>query len=66
MTIEDHSIAGGLGGAVAEWLSEVRPTPLKRIGVAAFGESGDPKGLYAKFGLDGGGIARSVAKFLGR
>ncbi|HEV8585985.1 MAG TPA: transketolase C-terminal domain-containing protein [Methylomirabilota bacterium] len=66
VTVEDHSIAGGLGGAVAEWLSEVRPTPLKRLGTSAFGESGDPKGLYAKFGLDAGGIARSVAKFLGR
>ena len=66
VTVEDHSIAGGLGSAVAEWLSEVRPTPLKRIGIAAFGESGDPKGLYAKFGLDAAGIARSVSKFLGR
>jgi len=66
VTVEDHSVAGGLGGAVAEWLSEVRPTPLKRIGTTVFGESGDPKGLYAKFGFDAAGIARSVAKFLGR
>ncbi|HEY3098836.1 MAG TPA: transketolase family protein, partial [Methylomirabilota bacterium] len=60
------SVAGGLGGAVAEWLSEVRPTPLKRIGTMTFGESGDPRGLYAKFGFDPDGIARSVSKFLGR
>jgi len=66
VTIEDHSIAGGLGGAVAEWLSELRPTPLKRIGTTTFGESGDPAGLYSKFGFDAPGIARSVAKFLGR
>jgi len=66
VTIEDHSVAGGLGGAVAEWLAEVRPTPLKRIGTTTFGESGDPRGLYAKFGFDPAGIARSVAKFLGR
>jgi transketolase len=66
VTIEDHSVAGGLGGAVAEWLAEVRPTPVKRLGTTVFGESGDPKGLYAKFGFDPGGIARSVAKFLGR
>ncbi|HEY3097771.1 MAG TPA: transketolase C-terminal domain-containing protein, partial [Methylomirabilota bacterium] len=52
VTVEDHSVAGGLGGAVAEWLSEVRPTPLKRIGTMTFGESGDPRGLYAKFGFD--------------
>ena len=66
VTVEDHSVTGGLGGAVAEWLSEMRPTPLKRIGTTVFGESGDPKGLYAKFGFDAGGIARTVAKFLGR
>jgi transketolase len=66
VTVEDHSIAGGLGGAVAEWLAEVRPTPLKRIGTTVFGESGDPRGLYAKFGFDAGGIARTAAKFMGR
>jgi transketolase len=66
VTVEDHSIAGGLGGAVAEWLAELRPTPLKRIGTTGFGESGDPRGLYAKFGFDPAGIARTVAKFMGR
>jgi transketolase len=66
VTVEDHSIHGGLGGAVAELLSEALPTPLKRIGVTTFGESGDAKGLYAKHGLDADGIARAVAKFLGR
>ena len=66
MTVEDHSIAGGLGGAVAEVLGEVLPTPLKRLGVQGFGESGDAKGLYAKHGLDPAGIAASVGKFLNR
>jgi transketolase len=66
VTVEDHSVSGGLGGAVAELLSEVRPTPLKRIGTTTFGESGDPNGLYVKFGFDPAGIAASVAKFLGR
>jgi transketolase len=66
VTVEDHSLAGGLGGAVAELLSEVLPTPLKRLGVQGFGESGDPKGLYAKHGLDPAGIASSVLKFLNR
>ena len=66
VTVEDHSIHGGLGSAVAELLSEVMPTPLKRIGVATFGESGDPKGLYAKHGLDADGIASTVMKFVGR
>ena len=66
VTVEDHSIHGGLGGAVAELLGEVMPTPMKRLGVTGFGESGDAKGLYAKHGLDPDGIAQSVAKFLNR
>ncbi len=66
VTVEDHSVRGGLGGAVAELLSEVLPTPVKRLGVEGFGESGDPKGLYAKHGLDPLGIAQSVRKFLNR
>jgi transketolase len=66
VTVEDHAIAGGLGGAVAETLAEVLPTPLRRLGVQGFGESGDPRGLYAKHGLDPAGIAASVRKFLNR
>jgi transketolase len=66
VTVEDHSLQGGLGGAVAELLAEVMPTPVKRLGVSGFGESGDAKGLYAKHGLDPDGIARSVQKFLNR
>ena len=66
ITVEDHALAGGLGGAVAETLGEVLPTPLKRLGVTGFGESGDAKSLYAKHGLDPAGIAASVKKFLNR
>ena len=66
VTVEDHAIAGGLGGAVAEALGELCPTPLKRLGVIGFGESGDAKGLYAKHGLDPDGIRASVKKFVGR
>jgi transketolase len=64
VTVEDHAIAGGLGGAVAEALGELLPTPLKRLGVIGFGESGDAKGLYAKHGLDPDGIRASVKKFV--
>jgi transketolase len=66
VTVEDHSIHGGLGSAVAELLSEVMPTPLKRVAVTTFGESGDLAGLYAKHGLDAGGITKTVLKFLNR
>jgi len=66
VTVEDHGLAGGLGGAVAELLAEIMPTPLKRLGVTGFGESGDAKGLYAKHGLDAPGIASSVHAFLKR
>jgi transketolase len=66
VTVEDHSIHGGLGSAVAELLGEAMPTPLKRIAVTTFGESGDAAGLYAKHGLDAEGIAHTVRKFLRR
>jgi transketolase len=66
VTVEDHTLAGGLGGAVAETLSETLLTPLLRLGVRGFGESGDPKALYAKHGLDAAGIAASVRRFLNR
>ncbi len=66
VTVEDHSVWGGLGSAVSELLAEVHPTPVKRLGIQGFGESGDAKGLYAKHGLDPEGIARSVMKFLNR
>jgi transketolase len=66
VTVEDHSVHGGLGGAVAELLAEAMPTPMRRLGVTGFGESGDPRGLYAKHGLDAAGIARSILRFLAR
>ena len=66
VTVEDHNVHGGLGGAVAEALSETLPTPVRRLGVQGFGESGDPKGLYTKHGVDPAGIAASVRKFVGK
>lgn len=53
ITAEEAQVAGGLGGAVAELLSEARPTPLARIGMQdRFGESGEPTELLHHFGLD--------------
>ena len=66
VTVEDHSIRGGLGGAVAEVLASRNGStaPLHRIGMSTFGESGTTEELYAKYGLDAAGIARSTRAFL--
>lgn len=62
VTAEDHSVIGGLGGAVAEALSEERPTRLVRIGLQdRYAESGSPVELYEKYGLSGKHIAKTVA-----
>ncbi len=61
VTAEEHSTIGGLGGAVAEFLSESRPTPLRRIGVRdTFGCSGKPDELLQHYGLTGTDIAASI------
>lgn len=53
VTVEEGQIIGGLGGAVAELLSEECPAPLRRIGMKDhFGESGKPEELLKHFGLD--------------
>lgn len=65
VTAEEHSIIGGLGGAVAECLSEKCPTPMLRIGVRdRFGESGPASELIHKYELDGEGIYKQVKAFL--
>ena len=52
VTIEDHSVFGGLGGAIAEILSENRPTLMKRIGINdTFCESGSNEDLICKYGF---------------
>ncbi len=52
VTAEEHSIIGGLGGAVAEVVSESVPTLVKRVGMMdTFGESGKPEQLLVKYGL---------------
>lgn len=61
-TVEEHSIIGGLGSAVAELLSEKCPTRVTRIGVNdVFGESGPAKELLHKYELDAEGIANRIA-----
>lgn len=65
VTIEEHSIIGGLGGAVCECVSECWPVPVKRIGIKdVFGESGPAADLLVKYGLDGNGIYQEVKAFV--
>ena len=65
VTAEEHTIIGGLGGAVCEALSEKAPTPVLRIGINdVFGESGTAAQLVAKYGLDGEGIYTKVKEFV--
>ncbi|MBP5383645.1 MAG: transketolase family protein [Lachnospiraceae bacterium] len=67
VTAEEHSIIGGLGGAVCETLSEKCPTPVYRIGMKdVFGESGSAAALIHKYELDAEGIYRQVKEFLGK
>ena len=57
VTAEDHNVIGGLGGAVAETLSEHAPTPLVRVGVQdRFAESGEPDELAQAYGIDAAGV----------
>lgn len=66
VTVEEHSVYGGMGSAVAELLGEKHPVPVTRIGMTTFGTSGEPDELLAHFGLDASGIARRVREALGR
>jgi len=59
ITVEDHQIRGGLGGAIAELLGENHPVKLKRIGADGFGESGTGEQLKKKFGLTVSNIAKN-------
>lgn len=60
-TVEEHSIIGGLGSAVAEVLVEKYPAKVTRIGVwDTFGESGPAKDLLHKYGLDAEGIYKQI------
>ena len=65
VTVEEHSVIGGLGSAVCDVLSEKLPTPVKKIGMNdVFGESGPANALVEKYGLDGKGVAASVKAFV--
>ena len=67
VTVEEHNILGGLGGAVAEVLSETRPCILKRIGMKdEFGKSGKPEALLKQFNLTPENIVAAVEETLAK
>ena len=64
-TIEEHQTAGGLGGAVTEFLAEHHPIRVIRIGMEdRFGESGQASALMHKYGLDAAGIVNRVLEMV--
>ncbi len=65
VTVEEHSVIGGLGSAVCDTLSANLPTPVLKIGINdTFGESGPAKELIVKYGLDADSICKKVAGFV--
>jgi len=63
VTVENHSIIGGLGSAVCEVLSENMPTPVYRIGTNdEFGQSGEQRQLMDFYGLTGEKLAEKIEK----
>ncbi len=65
ITLEEHSVIGGLGSAVAEVLSENLPTKMKRIGVNdVFGQSADAKTMMKEYKLDADGIYSTIKEWM--
>lgn len=65
VTIEEHSVIGGLGSAVCDVLSEKAPTKVMKIGINdVFGESGAALELIKKYGLDAESIYKKVKEFV--
>jgi transketolase len=65
ITVEEHSMIGGLGEAVSSCLSQVKPTFVRRIGMNdVFGESGQAQELMDKFGLRAANIVKEAMTIL--
>ncbi len=65
VTVEEHSVIGGLGSAVCDVLSEQAPTKVMKIGINdVFGESGPAAALLHKYGLDAEGVYNKVKAFV--
>lgn len=67
VTCEEHQIMGGVGSAIAEFLSRAYPVPMEFIGMHdSFGESGTPEQLLAKYQMDTPAIMAAVMKVMKR
>lgn len=67
VTVEDHQIAGGLGGVIAETLAESYPVPIEFVGLKdTFAESGKPQELLEKYKMDKNAIKASAKKVIER
>ena len=64
VTVEDHSVTGGMGAAICESLAQTVPARVHRVGLKEFGESGSTEDLYAKHHLDAEGVYQEVKAFL--
>ena len=67
VTVEDHQVAGGLGGTIAEFLAKTKPTPMEFVGLQdTFAESGTPKELIEKYGMGTNAIKEAIMTVLKR
>ncbi len=67
ITVEDHQVTGGLGGAIAEFTAKTIPTPMEFIGLQdTFAESGSPKELIEKYKMGKEDIKKAVRKVIQR
>lgn len=66
VTVEEASVRGGLGGAVAEFTAEHAPVPVRRVGFPGFLPTGSVEWLFERFGLTPAGIAQAAREALTR
>jgi transketolase len=67
VTVEEHQINGGVGSAIMEVIAEEYPVPVERVGMPdTFGESGEPRELIEKYGMDAKAMIAAVRKVLKR
>lgn len=67
VTVEEHQVKGGLGGAIAELVAKNKPAPIEFIGMQdTFGESGPPNELIEKYGMGVKAIKEAVKKVIKR